>query len=175
MPEEKEQENIPKLEEYTTKEEESNSNENEESEDEEYEESEDEEEQKSETPSDYNIDEEVESDLDFKLALMKASTAKQFPGLFTKDIFIGNIDTNEKERVQGYMDFAIKLDSYGLKKATKYFIRKVFAIIHPTRSYKGFQQEMFISQKLAQAYSLNESTARFAKFKDMLKNRRGEN
>lgn len=89
----------------------------------------------------------VDSSIALQMAILKQEAKPDTAQLLTRDIFLGNLDDRDKNRVNNYLDIALRFRKLGLPKSGGFFYTRSLIISGVSRGYKGFQQKEFNARR----------------------------
>lgn len=82
-----------------------------------------------------------------QLEILRQESKEDTDKLLSRDIFLANLTEKDKNRVNRYLDLALRFSKLGLDKSAQFFYTRALLISGVSRGYQGFQQNKFIERR----------------------------
>lgn len=85
----------------------------------------------------------VENSIALQLKILEQEAKEDTQGLLSRDIFLANLSKDDKNKVNRYLDIALRFRKYQFYKSAALFYTRALIIAGVSRGYEGFQQKEF--------------------------------
>jgi len=85
----------------------------------------------------------VDNSIALQLKILEQEAKEDTDGLLSRDIFLANLTKEDKNKVNRYLDIALRFRKFEFYKSAALFYTRALIIAGVSRGFEGFQQKEF--------------------------------